>query len=302
MKKSIMLMLAALLTFSVNAKTLRVNNNTGSGAPYTSIDDALTDAEDGDVIILEKSTKSYGTFAVKKTITIQGEGYFLDINEVSEEGLSSTTVGPVTLRAPEIKLIGLNITGNLYLSDAASSSVITRCCITDMYHTSDYAVSTLVGNCIIHQNFITGSISFSSVSSPTYMQITNNIFTRNGQCISGVKNSVITRNTFVSENSPIAYVENCTLENNINGFGSESSNNYTSNVNNIQFTTEDLTNDLTMQEAELALNVDAGAFSGDDPYVLSGVSTGVRIIDLSVPTSVEQGQDLQVTVKIGSSR
>ena len=45
-----------------------------------------------------------------------------------------------------------------------------------------------------------------------------------------------------------------------------------------------------------------GGFSCEDPYVLSGLPSGVRIEDIEMPESVVQGEDMKVTVKIGVSK
>ena len=47
---------------------------------------------------------------------------------------------------------------------------------------------------------------------------------------------------------------------------------------------------------------DKGAFSGDDPYVISGIPTGTVIEDLIVPASAHEGEKLNITIKLGVSR
>lgn len=42
-----------------------------------------------------------------------------------------------------------------------------------------------------------------------------------------------------------------------------------------------------------------GAFAGDSPYVISGVPSAPVIENLVVPTSVEYGSKMNVTIKIG---
>ncbi|WP_435354137.1 hypothetical protein [Emticicia sp. SJ17W-69] len=42
---------------------------------------------------------------------------------------------------------------------------------------------------------------------------------------------------------------------------------------------------------------DAGAFGGDEPYVLSGIPIGPVVYDLQVPTSTAVGQTIQVQIK-----
>ena len=42
-----------------------------------------------------------------------------------------------------------------------------------------------------------------------------------------------------------------------------------------------------------------GAFAGNDPYILSGVPAGPVVQDLIVPTTVEKGSKMNVTIKVG---
>ena len=55
---------------------------------------------------------------------------------------------------------------------------------------------------------------------------------------------------------------------------------------------------------ELPANVTStyGAFAGDSPYVLAGVPSGPVIQDLVVPTTVEMGSKMNVTIKIGMQK
>lgn len=285
-----------------NAKTLRVNNAAGNSAPYTSVTDALADAKAGDVILLEKSTESYGDFSVGEGITIQGEGYFADVNEISNEGAASTKTGTITLTGPNIKISGIE-TYSITLNADASSCIITRCKADIISLCQDYSYTDkFVNDCIIHQNYI-GTVRCDTYSSAAQnIQITNNIFHWSTPNIINIVNSTIERNTFLSWGDPCMRVYNSVFSKNIIGNEhTESTNTISGNVRQ-SFTNNDTDNDKTLKAAETALGLDAGAFSGEDPYVLAGVVAGPRIIDLAVPASVEQGQDLKVTVKIGTSK
>lgn len=297
------LFLAIMLCAGIaNAKTLRVNNAEGNSAPYTSVTDALADAKAGDVILLEKSTESYGDFSVGEGITIQGEGYFADVNEIGNEGAASTKTGTITLTGPNIKISGIE-TYSITLQTAASSCVITRCKVDILFLGSDYSYTDkFVSDCIIHQNYV-GTVKCDTYSSAAQnIQITNNIFHWSTPNIINIVNSTIERNTFLSGGDPCMRVYNSVFSKNIIGNEhTESTNTISGNVRQ-SFTNNDTKNDKTLKAAETALGLDAGAFSGEDPYVLAGVAAGPRIIDLAVPASVEQGQDLKVTVKIGTSK
>ena len=45
-----------------------------------------------------------------------------------------------------------------------------------------------------------------------------------------------------------------------------------------------------------------GAFAGTDPYVISGVPSGPVITDMKIPTTLEVGNKLNVTIKVDVSR
>lgn len=309
MKKSVLLLTLAMTAGMLQAKTLRVNNSESNGAPYTTAADAITAAEDGDVIILEASTKDYGDFTVNKNVTIQGSGYFLDVNKASKEGAASSAVGTVTVTAENAKLTGLEA---WKFTICANNVIVNRCAVRFIEIGKNYSFSdTSISGCIIHQNFILQSISSDSYSGyPENIQITNNLFSAcdNDKIIWQLRNSVISRNTFAyfsSMWSKIARIDNCVIENNIGGgviFAGDT-NTYQNNFCDAEYDAfNNNRNDKLMQEAELSLGVDAGAFSGEDPYVLSGLPSSPRVVDLTVPASVEQGQDLNVTVKIARAQ
>ena len=59
--------------------------------------------------------------------------------------------------------------------------------------------------------------------------------------------------------------------------------------------------DKDIRDAELALTggKNYGAFAGDSPYVLSGIPAAPVIQDLVMPTTVEKGKKMNVTIKVG---
>jgi len=310
MKKFLFFLFIAIAIVTVHGKTLRVNNTPGNGAPYTTFSAALEDANTGDVIILEPSTTSYGDLTINKSVTVKGVGYFLDVNTNDKEGLLNAQASKVNIKAPNVTVSNLEI-NTINVSSSAPKAVITRCYFWWFYFQPKD--NETCENCIIHQNFISGNISTSSYPQflTSNVQITNNIFTYNDASsnrISGVTNSVISRNSiFTQQTYPIhpTNVKGSVIEYNIckNITNSSSSNSFNGNVDNTGvYDNNSAKNDKLMMEAELQLNVDAGAFSGSDPYVLSGLPSGPRVTDLEVPVSVEKGEDLRVTVKIGSSR
>ena len=60
MRKKIVTLVALCAAIAVNATVLRVSNVSGSTAPYSTIEDALAAAAEGDTIMLDASAKDYG--------------------------------------------------------------------------------------------------------------------------------------------------------------------------------------------------------------------------------------------------
>ncbi|MDE6392996.1 MAG: hypothetical protein K2L59_06995 [Muribaculaceae bacterium] len=90
---------ALMVAAGVSADTLRVNNVASAGAQFTSIEDAIEAASEGDVIIVEASETSYGDIIVNKKVTLKGPGYFLQENGISNEGVATATCDNVSIGA-----------------------------------------------------------------------------------------------------------------------------------------------------------------------------------------------------------
>lgn len=307
MKKLTFLLLALLAGGVISAKTLRVNNVAGAMAPYTTVTAALEAAADGDVIILEGSPTSYGDFEVTKAVTIQGNGYFLDVNGYGTEGASPATVGTIEVKAENVKVTSLSARSiKLY----GSHNVVTRCNTSNIWMGRDSNTGLAVTDCIIHQNFVNiidGQYDLTSLVNN--IQVTNNIILGGDQAnqrITGLENCVIKYNTFsVSVGGRgLLDVQNSVIEYNFNGGcnNAGSTNTMVGNISNAECSYTTFDNDKFVKDTIAPLSGNTGAFAGDDPYVLSGVAPGPRVEDLIVPASVEQGQDLKVTVKIGQSK
>lgn len=81
---------------TAQATIFRVSNLTNSGAPYSSISDAMSAAMDGDTIMVDGSTTSYGPLTITKRVVIMGPGYLLSENGVSTEGTPSAQVSTIS--------------------------------------------------------------------------------------------------------------------------------------------------------------------------------------------------------------
>lgn len=314
MKKFFVLILAAVaLTAqqSATAATFRVNNTAGSGAKYTTYADAEDAASDGDVIIVDGSKTSYGKIVIKKKITLKGPGYFLNENGSTNEAAYPATFDEIKVQAEGAVLTGLDVTGgNCYLYLQKNNIVVTRCHLgwVDVSVDNSYAPYS-VSNCVIHQNYIKFGIRGYTLNYPSsYFQITNNIFRGSNTIWYRLDHATISHNTVFPINDPgFPDLYNCVIENNIcpsikEEYGNTFTNNYpvSSEYNPYKGHANDP--DSGIKAIDETLTTTHGAFSGNDPYVLSGLPTGPVIQDIIMPESVVKGETLNVTVKIAKSK
>lgn len=297
------------------AKILRVNNTTGSGAPYTKIDDALEAAETGDTIMVDGSGTSYGNITVKKRVVLMGPGYWRAENGISGTGASNATIGLLTIQSTATGFImrGMHTTGNVRLS--ANNVVLNRCLIEGDIHVVTSTGGT-ADNTIIHQNFIAGRIiGYSESTMAKYTQITNNFIygAIDDGCIRYIENGYIAYNIIGGRGGnihdfAIHDIKGCTVTRNIlNGVDQTiDTNTYTDNCYSELYSVgwgsykrDGEYIGMTLSEEDAAATAGKGAFNGDDPYVISGIPAGPVIQDVTVPASVEQGNNLNITIKLG---
>ncbi len=312
MKKILFVLAAACVTVAAQAKILRVSNVAGSSAPYTTFQAAHDAASSGDTIMLDASTKAYGDeygrFTITKSLVILGPGYWLVENGIVEEGAGAAQ-SSLTIKADGTVVKGMWLGSCNIL---ASKVVINRCRISGS--TSSITFMSGVSNCIISQNILSGGIGTTGGTGAfsTNHQITNNIFTVStmGNGFSQMKDCYIAYNTFRTNEFHLNNVLNSTVEYNLwkeykesaiaSSEGCSVTNNYEIAVVNTQATNAFIDKDY-YDAIEYPADVRAtyGAFAGDSPYILSGIPSGPIIQDLIVPTTVEKGSTMSVTVKVG---
>lgn len=299
---------------SSNAAVLRVNNAANTAAQFSNVADALGAAQDGDVIILEPSSESYGNFDVKVKVTIKGGGYFLDVNDVTNEGAASTKAADINIFAAGTTITGIEC-NKIAIAPGANDVIITRNRVTtvSLGGTFGYDITdeNAVAGTIIHQNLV------NFISGPQYgakatgIQITNNIITYSptNTSVYKVKNSVIRYNTYGNDDSRCyGQIDNSVFEYNLGGSPEKSDSSVGNSYNNNHpggsyklYGTSAQYNltDSKFKEVDATLSTQYGAFAGETPYVLSGVPSGPVIIDLELPNSVTKGEDLRVSVTVG---
>ena len=302
MKKTLLFLAAISMAVAANAKILRVSNVSGSSAPYTSIDAAHDAASSGDTIMVDGSSEKYGgnkgEYNITKKLVILGPGYWLVENDVIAEGSSSASVTTLNLKTAGIVVKGMDIK---YLNIYGAQAVINRCTISIL----DFKEGA--NNGVITQCFITGEPSGTSGAHANYVQMTNNIFTSTtvNYLFTNFDNSYIAYNTFRNKNVKFYNsVKNTTIEHNLwkectdNGSGNSLKDNYNCDIINTQATNDFIDSDYYNLEIPEEVISNYGAFAGDSPYIFSGVPSGPVIKDLVVPTTVETGSKMNVTIKV----
>lgn len=320
--KKLFVLIALCMATAAQATILRVSNVTNSGAPYTNIPAAIEAAQEGDTIMVDGSPDPYtdsspmvASLDINKRLVLMGPGYFLTQNGVRKDGASTAIIDTeIDVLEAAAGTVIQGFTFNLAIEVYAPNTIITRCKLDGTLNISQTAT-----NVVIHQNFCSSFIVGGSATdnSASNTQITNNIFTHSTGLEAGVvryfKNAYFAYNTFTQYYNqsfyyPIRNFESSTIENNV-FFGNEKNfatctfnNNYWGSPSNNPYGS--LTTDKQMAEVALSNELatafaDKGAFKGDDPYVISGVPAGPIIQDIIVPTSVEKGKALNVTIKLG---
>ena len=322
MKKIFLTLVAVCAAITANATILRVSNVPGSTAPFTTIEAAYDVASEGDTIMVDGSTQSYGNIKISKRLVLIGPGYLLLENGIIDEAAPSAQVNITLTEDEKGTAAGTVVTGFHLIMIRID---VDNCIVKRNYFkgsSSNSAINLRANNCVIHQNFIYNYIDVMTSAGTGYYivhpyQFTNNIVVKASKFISGLANGYIAYNTFIpsaKKDKEEDYncwrnVANSTIEHNIMPttlvtYGSTSltnDNEYSDNyigVFDVDLTT--LTTDKKIQAVELPMAEGKyGAFAGDSPYVISGIPAAPVIEDLIVPTTVEAGSKMNVTIKVG---
>lgn len=319
--KKLLILSAMCMAMTAQATVLRVSNVPNSGAPYTTIPAALEAAVAGDTIMVDGSPDKYfektgtgSSLIINVPIVLMGPGYLLTQNNVQSNGDQTVNISAyVTISSEAAGTIiqGINFTGGS-IDVQAPNVVITRCKID-----SELDIATAATNFVLHQNLISDVVGRTNYNNYVAYnaQVTNNIFmTRNNSTYGIVKcfnestiaYNIFTKKAAADDSTPFYKIQGCTVENNI-FFGAEKTFDNNTLLDNYwggeDSPYEDCTTDLEVRDAYTAgignELMGRGAFSGDDPYVISGIPAGPVIQDITVPSTVEQGGTLNVTIKLG---
>jgi len=318
------LLLCSFLSQAQNI--LRVNNNVGVNAPYTTISAAIAAAGVNDIIMVEGSIVAYDNITINKKVTIVGPGYFLLENLNLQGSPSSASLASLTFAAGSdgSSLYGLNITGGIGTGDNVPNNNITvsNCRIGGL------TLSGNSNNFFISGCYILGNLVFSNLSEYTGAIVSNNYIAGFGQG-SGTTLVTLTQNVIAGG---ITQALNCDIRNNIFtglsliGFnGSVFKNNVftvtqaslagagapVDNTNVFSALTTNLFIGLTgnTTDTQWKLKVgspaigagisgeDCGMYGGNTPYRPSGIQVGQpTITNIATPASVQQNGTLNVKV------
>lgn len=330
MKKQILLtMLFVLLGGAISGQHLiRVNNNAGADADYTTLQAANDAASNGDTIYVEGSVTNYDGADISRKLIIIGPGYFLTDND------STQAYGQE-----------VHFTGNLSFNNGSAGSTITGC-KTDLIslNTSDISVirchigtlaqaaatvnnililqnyvnyiglqTNKITNSIIANNIITYGVFCSSSSGP--LQIVNNIVTGSSTSFvisaynAGISNNIITQpNVGIGVNTGNAIYNNLLAASGTNADGNQynvSMANVFADFNGSLKYSLDAKWKLRTGSPALGAGVsgvDCGVFGGATPYVLSGVPKLPHIYEATIPGTAYSDKGLACTIKVKSGK
>lgn len=224
MKKLALLLSLTLIGLSSQAKIVRLNNNAGTGAQFTSAQTAHDSCHAGDTIYVEGTAVSYGTLNISKKLNLIGPGYYLAQNPQTQVNPSTGLFDQINCNAGSAGtyLTGLEVA---YLVIKDNNIIIKR---NHIYGNGGSNPSlNLFGNnanILILQNYISGTQN--GGIAPLYLTagcsnvtISNNYVEGTGAgynviYVDPASSSVISNNIFKgTTNAPIT-VNNSTFNNN----------------------------------------------------------------------------------------
>jgi hypothetical protein len=318
-------LLAAFFAGQVQSQTVRrVSNALGAGAPYTTIQAALTAASNGDIILVEGSPTNYAgaTISVTKQVTIQGPGYFLDqnnglqvnLNDASAVSIISFDAGSagsvirgmktssITINTSNITVTNNYIVGGIDCNTGSNNIVISGNYLTGIIRSFSNMTNLLIAN-----NYAGGGISF-SLSVTTLAVVTNNVIAAGGTNYY-LQNSTIENNIFLTAGTAIGETLNSTIKNNVFVSASQTNADATNVFGatvaalfvGLPGNTTDTQWKLKPGSPALGAGVggtDCGMYAGiNPPYRISGIATGQpTITNFTAPGTVPANGTLNVKV------
>lgn len=324
-KVYLLVILASFVLSKTHAQTVRrVSNAVGANAPYTTIQDALAAAVNGDIILVEGSPTFYsGTISVTKQVTIQGPGYYLNQNAGLQANLNdaelaagisfNTGSAGSIIRGMRTSTITINTSNITVSNNYIQSGLDMNAGSNNIVISGNYLLNAIIRsfsnmtNLLIANNYVGGGISF-SLSVTTLGVVTNNVIAAGGTNYY-LQNSTIVNNIFLTAGTAIGETLNSTIQNNVfvsasqagadatNVFGTTAAALFVGLTGN----TADTQWKLKAGSPAIGAGVggtDCGMYAGiNPPYKISGIFTGQpTITNFTTPGSVPANGTLNVKV------
>jgi hypothetical protein len=222
-------------TYTVSAKSWRVNNNVGVNADFISFYNAAISAsvQPGDTLYMESSTTIYTTnsMTLTKQLVVIGPGYFLDpadVNSPHNPGLQVATrtaqLGFLRMGAGSdgTKFLGVMLEQSVYMNGASNIK------FERIYfgYGGVYFENGINDNVSIRKCFFTGSaLAMGTTSTTTNLVVENNIFWGAYATLDRLTGSGnIFRNNSIANSGNVFTFNNMYVANNI--FGTTAGNNF----------------------------------------------------------------------------
>jgi hypothetical protein len=309
---------------------IRVNNNPGADADYTTLQEANDNASDGDTIYVEGSTEFYAGADISRQLTIIGPGYFLCENETTQAYCQEAKFnGLINFMAGSEGsiLTGCNVSSSIYIN--VDDITVSRCQVSQLTFNDAvenililqnyaYTISTSsngsIANSIIANNYVKNRITTSYYSGAH--QIINNVVegSSSGYNIIDAYNASISNNILCHTNGIIAENSGNTITNNLMASDGTDANGNLYNVSmanvfvdfsgTLEYSTD---GKWQLKAGSPAIGagvagVDCGMFGGVTAYVLSGLPDLPHIYEAAIPGTASSGEGLPVTIKVKSGQ
>lgn len=320
MKRLILLMITIVFTLTAQSKVWRVNNIAGINADFNNFTAAQANASASDTLYIEGSTTSYGNITLTKPLVIIGPGYFLTENPQTQANSVCSTFGTITFSTGSTGSIitGLKVTDIIEIK-VGDISVIRNYVIAGIKINSNESF----GNILISNNYIEGNVNCTGDSQIYNIIITNNYIDSANSISFGENYSGIISNNVIYTIYDLD-IHNFSIINNIlrggpsipldnvffNNIGSSTqfpnNNNNQQNVNMTDVfvgkTGNSTDGQWQLKPYSPALGAgsdgtDCGIFGGSSPYVLSGLPSIPAIYEITMPTTGDNLNGIDVTIK-----
>ncbi|WP_417200270.1 hypothetical protein [Bizionia sp.] len=171
MKKFILGIALLVVSFTNAQNTLIVDNNPfiddSPSHVYTTFAAAIAGASNGDIIMIQPSSTTYGNITVNKGVTVLGMGHAPELNNGE-----ASSAGNITVTANNVKISGLHVIGYIITGNNVNNLLIENCAIAVGIYANSIGNEdiTIRGNVIKNLIYLNATLTNS-----TNITITNNL-------------------------------------------------------------------------------------------------------------------------------